>query len=136
LTVFKAVQDTFEITGPLPSTNLILAVCIKELTPTTSKTPECCSLLTRSPRLGAVITLDSVIFASRHRTFDRTIDRSVFLGISGVKLRVEGKRLKVASGWNQALALALALAYSLRRSAHRFFIVSEMRITFGSTLSF
>jgi len=38
---FKAVQGTLGMTGPLPSTNLIFAACMRALTPTTSKTPSC-----------------------------------------------------------------------------------------------
>ena len=36
---FKAIHSTFGMTGPLPSTALIFAACMRALTPTTSKTP-------------------------------------------------------------------------------------------------
>jgi len=38
---FSAVHGTFGTTCPLPSTNLIFAVCMSALTKTTSKTPSC-----------------------------------------------------------------------------------------------
>lgn len=67
------------MTGPLPSTALRFAVCINELTPTTSKMPSWLVLLTRSPRFGAA-TLASGIFAPPGR-----VARSVFLGVRIVK---------------------------------------------------
>ena len=57
---FNAVQGTFGTTGARPSTALRFAVCISELTPTTSKMPASRELPTRSPRFGA-ITLGSAI---------------------------------------------------------------------------
>jgi len=69
---FTAVQGTFGITGPLPSTARRFAVCISELMATTSKTPSWFALPTRSPRFGA-ITLSWDIFRSRVRLVRRSL---------------------------------------------------------------
>jgi RNA polymerase sigma-70 factor, ECF subfamily len=83
----SAVHATLGMTGPLPSTDLIFAVCISALTPTTSKMPWCCVLLTRCPGLGAV-TLESLIVFASLICFDRPNQR----GLGKAILDAEGKQ--------------------------------------------
>ncbi len=58
------VQAILGMTGAFPSRDRIFAVCIRELTATTSKLPWCCVHVTCSPRLGAVTFASAMVHSS------------------------------------------------------------------------